>query len=62
MGEMTINHYWWADNLYFVAKTVGELRCMIAEATKALHDYGLCWKLKSAELLTTPNVPEEEKN
>ena len=62
MDAITINHYWWADNLYLVAKTATEFRCMVAEATKALHDYGLCWKAKSAELLTTPNVSEAEKD
>ena len=44
-----------------IAPTKARMRDMISEVTSALHDYKLCWKAKSAELLVTANVPEAER-
>ena len=52
---------WWADNLYILASTKATMRAMVEECTAALAKWGLCWKLSSAQMLVSPNVPLEDR-
>ena len=50
-GAMMINHAWWEDNCFVIAKSVGEMDQMIREMTVTLRDNHFEWKPSSPKMM-----------
>eukprot|EP00973_Karenia_brevis_P081307 11271514-Karenia_brevis.AAC.1 len=57
------NHAAWADNIYLVAHSLHEIRCMFADLTCEMRAYGFHWNERSLKLLhTSAHQPHEDIN
>ena len=59
IGDHTVNHFWWADNLCLLATSKALLTRKILDVIAALVEHGIYWKPSSAEILVSPNVPNK---
>ena len=56
-----LNHLWWADNLFLIARGHAMLQAMIRDVTLAMRAVSFIWKRESLQVLWGSTVPRAQR-